>query len=360
MIEQLQADVSTDEQTQEVAFFGADGSLYAATAPWKRAHGGGHESRVDYTGLALRCMTLAQAERDAASGRPLNGQFAMHLDGVVSQPMFDAAGRIVGALLSKGEIQVISNAAELAALQARVASLTREYGELCYSISHDLNAPLRAVDGFASMLARRAEGHLDDEDKRLLGVIRENGQLMSRMLDKLLILSRINQQQIEPKSTDMRPLVLDAWLDEGGGFAGEFEVGPLPSVWCDRVLFKQVWRELLNNAIKFHRAGTPARITVSGRREENEVVFEVRDNGVGFDNRYASKLFKLFQRLHGPDEFEGIGAGLAIVARVVDRHGGRVWASGEAGAGSVFGLSLPREVPGTGGQAHARPQGGVQ
>ena len=344
MIEPVQPDVCPGEQTQETAFFGADGSLYAASSTWIKAHGVHQGIGVDFAGLALRCMALAQAELDTSSVKPTSASFTLSIEGIVSQPMLDSAGRIVGALVSTGHPGGASHAAEVAKLESRVSVLTRAYDELCYSISHDLHSPLRAVEGFASMLARRAETRLDSEDKRLLEVVRDNGQLMTVMLERLLALSRLGRQEIVAKSTDMRALVMDAWLDEGGSFSGEFEVEPLPSAWCDRTLIKQVWRRLLNNAVKFRRADATAHISVHGRREGNEVCFEVRDNGVGFDNRYVGKLFRLFQRLHGPDEFEGIGAGLATVERIVNRHGGRVWASSERDKGSVFGFSLPRET----------------
>ncbi|MBV8657542.1 MAG: hypothetical protein JO142_06935 [Burkholderiales bacterium] len=351
----VQSNASTRAQTQETAFYGADGSLYAATATWLKAHGAREGSSVDFAGLALRCMALAQAELDTLAPKPASAPFTLCAESIVSQPMLDSAGRIIGALVSAGYHPSGSHETEIASLEGRIKALTHAYDELCYSISHDLHSPLRAVEGFASMLARRADTRLDEEDKRLLAVVRESGLRMGVMLEELLALSRLNRQEMVPNVTDMRPLVMDAWLDEGGSFTGEFQVDALPSAWCDRTLIKQVWRRLLNNAVKFNRADTPGRIAVRGWCEGREACFQVHDNGVGFDNRYAPKLFGLFQRLHGPDEFQGIGAGLATVARIVDRHGGRVWASSERDKGSVFGFSLPRETAAQTGAAEAFP-----
>jgi signal transduction histidine kinase len=244
--------------------------------------------------------------------------------------------------------RVKSHAAELEArVRSRTAELeasNRELESFSYSVSHDLRAPLRAVDGYARMLEEDYQERLDVEGRRLLGVVREASSRMGRLIDDLLAFSRLGRQEPARRPVDMNALVAEVTAESRGASKAAVEVAPLPPASADRTMIRQVWANLIGNALKYSGKREGARIEVGGREEPRELVYWVRDNGVGFDMRFAGKLFGVFQRLHRADEFPGTGVGLAIVQRVVSRHGGRVWAEGEPGKGACFHFSLPREA----------------
>jgi len=236
-------------------------------------------------------------------------------------------------------------AALRAELQARNASLDAAYKELdllCYAVSHDLRAPLRAIDGFTRMLMDRTQGRLDDEDQRLLDVVRGNAAKMGGLIEDLVRYSRLHRQAMHPALVDMAALASEAFgaLEATPGVRFVLP-RPLPEAWGDRALLKQAWSELLSNAVKFTARREAPEIVVSGERREAELVYRVSDNGVGFDMAYAKKLFSVFQRLHAPRDFPGNGIGLANVARIVQRHAGRVGAEGTPGQGATFWFALP-------------------
>jgi signal transduction histidine kinase len=231
--------------------------------------------------------------------------------------------------------------AELQALTVQLRTVNQELESFSYSVSHDLRAPLRAIDGFSRMLGERAALRLDDEDQRLLSIVRNSSQLMGQLIDDLLQFSRTGRSRLQPRLADMNSLVETAWAISREGFAGEFEVSPLPGAHADLSLFRQVWVNLLSNAVKYSAKTPSPRICVTGEITATECIYHVSDNGVGFDMRYASKLFGVFQRLHTVEEFPGTGIGLAIVGRIVARHGGRAWADAVPGAGANFHFSLP-------------------
>ncbi len=223
---------------------------------------------------------------------------------------------------------------------AELQALNRELESFSYSVSHDLRAPLRAIDGFARMLEEDHAGQLDAEGRRLLGVVRASGRRMGQLIDDLLDFSRLGRQAMAPRSLDMAALVREVAAECDLGRA-RLEIGALPAAQADPGLIRQVWANLLGNAAKYSGKQPEPRIEVGGREEAGEAHYWVRDNGVGFDMRYADKLFGVFQRLHGMDEFPGTGVGLAIVKRVVGRHGGRAWAEGRPGEGATFHFCLP-------------------
>ncbi|QDQ24992.1 hypothetical protein FNU76_00750 [Chitinimonas arctica] len=220
----------------------------------------------------------------------------------------------------------------------------KELESFSYSVSHDLRAPLRAIDGFSGMLARRSADRLDEEDKRMLGIVRDNSKMMGRLIDNLLEFSRLGRQQMSRGMVDMQLLVEEAWHSLRDDFHGELCLGKLPSAPADRALLKQVWINLLSNAIKYSGGVASPRIEVDGWQGNGEYCYRVRDNGAGFDMRYVGKLFGVFQRLHASDEFPGSGVGLAIIARIITRHGGKVSAEGEVGVGASFQFSLPMQA----------------
>ena len=227
---------------------------------------------------------------------------------------------------------------------AELQAVNKELEAFAYSVSHDLRAPLRAVDGYARILEDEQGERLDDEGRRALAVVRSEAQRMGRLIDDLLTFSRLGRKDVQKHPTDMTRLVLEVFqeLIRNEAHAGvALRLGDLPRAMCDSSLMRQVWTNLLGNAVKFSPGPDGATIDVSGSVRGTENVYIVKDNGVGFDMRYADKLFGVFQRLHGADEFEGTGVGLALVQRIVTRHGGRVWAEGEVGRGATFSFSLP-------------------
>jgi signal transduction histidine kinase len=220
----------------------------------------------------------------------------------------------------------------------------QELDSFSHSVSHDLRAPLRTIDGFSAILSEEHGTALDEDGKRLVSVIREKTKAMTRLIDDLLAFSRLGRQPIRATEVNMAQLVRTT-VDEVSSLASEraleVHVGSLPPALGDASLLKQVWLNLLSNAVKYTRPRERAVIDVAGAIEGGEVVYTVRDNGVGFDMRYAARLFGVFQRLHAPHEFEGTGVGLALVQR-----GGRVWAEGKPDEGAVFYFSLPRATGG--------------
>jgi signal transduction histidine kinase len=224
-----------------------------------------------------------------------------------------------------------------AALQA----VNKELEAFSYSVSHDLRAPLRAVDGYARMLEEDYRERLDDEGRRLLQVVRDSANRMGRLIDDLLEFSRIGRQEPAARPVDMAALVAEVIGEVRGESRARIEVGELPPAHADRAMVKQVWVNLVGNALKYSGKRDAPQVQVQARTEGAETVYSVRDNGAGFDMRYAQKLFGVFQRLHRAEEFPGTGVGLAIVQRVVARHGGRVWAEGRPGEGACFFFSLP-------------------
>ena len=215
----------------------------------------------------------------------------------------------------------------------------REMESFSYSVSHDLRAPLRAIDGFSRILAEEYGEHLDEEANRLLGVIRKNTVRMAQLIDDLLAFSRLSRQPIARADINMCDLAARAFAEisvAAGGRNVEFVLSEIPPARGDLAMMRQVLMNLLSNAVKFTSLRPNARIEVGSELTNGEVAYFVKDNGVGFDMRYLHKLFGVFQRLHASDQFEGTGVGLAIVQRVIHRHGGRVWAESTQGEGATF------------------------
>ena len=231
-------------------------------------------------------------------------------------------------------------------ISERTADLEVAYADLesfSYSVSHDLRAPLRAIDGFSRILLEDHQDRLDDEGKRLFALVRDRAALMAKLIDDILAFSRMGRTGMSETTIDMTALTGEALESLRPGFRPglSVEIGVLPPARGDREMIRQVLVNLLSNAIKFAGTRTSPRIEVGGAVEQGKSVYSVRDNGVGFDMKYAGKLFGVFQRLHRRDEFEGTGIGLAIVKRVVERHGGRAWAESVLDEGAAFHFALP-------------------
>lgn len=231
-------------------------------------------------------------------------------------------------------------------INEQVKSANKELEGFSYSVSHDLRAPLRAVTGFAKLLLEDHAGQLDAEARRKIGVIQGEAQRMGVLIDDLLAFSRLGRKAMQVADIDMTELARTTFAElngQDGGPKAEFRLGALPRGKGDRVLLGQVWANLLANALKFSSKRDKPLIEVSAISDEKEHVYFVRDNGAGFDPRYQSKLFGVFQRLHNSSEFPGTGVGLALVQRIVVRHGGRVWADGKLNEGATFYFTLPKE-----------------
>lgn len=227
----------------------------------------------------------------------------------------------------------------------QLQNVNKELEAFSYSVSHDLRTPLRAVNGYSIMLKEDYEDKLDAEGLRIVNNIINNAKTMGQLIDELLAFSRLGKKELALSNVDMRSLtqsVTDELLDNGTREKYNIGIGPLPASNADRTLIKQVFMNLVGNAIKYSSKRDNPVIEIGAREEGNRVVYFVKDNGVGFDMAYAGKLFGVFQRLHSQEEFEGTGVGLALVKRVIDKHGGEIWAEAEENNGATFYFSLPK------------------
>jgi signal transduction histidine kinase len=227
---------------------------------------------------------------------------------------------------------------------AQLESANKELEAFSYSVSHDLRAPLRAIDGFSHILLDDYADKLDDEGRRLLNVVRANTSRMGQLIDDILKFSRSGRAELASSEIDMEKLVREVFEELQPSAAGgklQLEIEPIPPARGDGAMMRQVFVNLLTNAIKFSRIRETPVIKVGATVKDAETIYYVKDNGVGFDMQYAGKLFGVFQRLHSVNEFEGTGIGLAIVKRIVTRHGGRVWAESKVNEGATIYFALP-------------------
>ncbi len=239
---------------------------------------------------------------------------------------------------------VAARTADLEHANEALADANKELESFAYSVSHDLRAPLRAIDGFSQILLDDYGDRLDAEGKRLLDVVRNGAIRMAQLIDDILAFARISRRELAESDTDMAALVEETLNELAPAIAGrsiDMQIGPLPHVHGDPQMLRRVWMNLLDNAIKFTGRTANPRIEIGARAEGDGIVFSVQDNGAGFDMQYAGKLFGMFQRLHAPEQFPGNGIGLAIVKRIVVRHGGRIWAVGKPDEGATFSFALP-------------------
>jgi PAS domain S-box-containing protein len=248
------------------------------------------------------------------------------------------------AIRAAGELERRDTEEELKRRADQLEEVNKELESFSYSVSHDLRSPLRAIDGYSRMILKK-QGDIFDEDTRSkFNLIRESTQKMGQLIEDLLAFSRLGKARLSINKLDMTDLVLDVWNElqfTNPDRRIHFKAVNVPMGTVDRSLIKQVFVNILSNAIKFTRVRATALIEVGGYEKENEIVYYVRDNGIGFDMKYHEKLFGVFQRLHSNDDYEGTGIGLALVQRIIHRHGGRVWAEGEVDKGATFYFSLP-------------------
>jgi PAS domain S-box-containing protein len=243
------------------------------------------------------------------------------------------------------EAEMLSHSRELVVANQQLHALNEELEAFSYSVSHDLRAPLRHISGFSEMLTNHAAATLDDKGRRYLKTIGDSAARMGVLIDDLLMFSRMGRSEMGRQNVSLSEIVaatVEGLKSEIGNRAVRWEIGDLPPVEGDVPMLRQVFANLLSNAVKYSRHQAEARIVISAQPEKAGMVeLRVRDNGAGFDMKYAPKLFGVFQRLHSASEFEGTGVGLAIVRRIVQRHGGRIWAESAVGAGATFYLTLP-------------------
>jgi PAS domain S-box-containing protein len=227
--------------------------------------------------------------------------------------------------------------------EQKLELLNKELEAFSYSVSHDLRAPLRIMDGYADILISDYKDKFDEEGIRTAATIKANARRMGQLIDDLLNLSQIGRKELVAEQTDMNRLVQSVIkeLFSGDAIFADIRVENLEPARCDSNLMRQVWINLISNAVKYSGKQQEPEILIRSSRENNEVIYSIKDNGVGFDMKYASKLFGVFQRLHKITEFEGTGVGLALVSRILTRHNGRIWAESEKGKGATFYFSLP-------------------
>ena len=241
---------------------------------------------------------------------------------------------------------LVASNAELGKANATASAAIKELEAFSYSVSHDLRAPLRAVDGFSQVLQDDYADKLDAEGQRIIDLVRDGTARMNRMIDDILAFSHSGTAELKSVPVDMADLVHRTIADELAPVlakrAATIDIGCLPVAHGDKSLLRRVWMNLLDNALKYAGLKSDARIEVGASDGDGETVYHVRDNGAGFDMQYADKLFGIFQRLHGA-EFPGTGIGLAIVRKIIVRHGGRIWAEGKVGEGATFYFALPRD-----------------
>jgi signal transduction histidine kinase len=261
---------------------------------------------------------------------------------------------------------------ELERRSEELEASNKELEAFSYSVSHDLRAPLRHIDGFSRILMEEYGAHLDAKAQRLVDHIRDGARQMGCLVDDLLNLSRLGRRELVMQVTGLDALVRESLAELQSGLGNrqvEFRVAPLPFVSCDAGLLRQVFANLLSNAVKYSRPREYAVIEVGQTERDGHRVIFVRDNGVGFNMKYANKLFGVFQRLHRQEDFEGTGVGLATVQRIVQKHGGRVWAESQLDKGATFYFTLgekglPSQVLALAGEAvtedgiHGNPAGG--
>ena len=231
--------------------------------------------------------------------------------------------------------------------QLRAAN--NELEAFSYSVSHDLRAPLRAIHSFTIILRENYKDSLDDEGRRICNVIESSSVHMGQLIDDLLAFSRVGRTEIHYTKIDMNRLcksVCDELLGSDNPDNLKLKLDRMPAAFGDPSTLKQVFINLLSNAIKYSSKSEAPEIIIGCKRINNENAYYVRDNGVGFDMKYVNKLFKVFQRLHSKKEYDGNGVGLAIVQRIISRHGGKVWADSEVGKGATFFFTLPEKNEG--------------
>ncbi len=240
----------------------------------------------------------------------------------------------------------VFNITERRLAEEKVVETNNELEAFTYSVSHDLRAPLRSIDGYSKILQEDYSSKLDEEGNRILQIIRRNALRMGQLIEDLLNFARLGRKELEKTRLNMNVLVDNVkqeLMTNESKRNIEFVVRPLDEVYCDSSMMRQVWINLISNALKYSRRQEVSKIEIGCNQEETRTIYYIRDNGVGFDMAYADKLFGVFQRLHKMEEFDGTGVGLALVHRIVSRHGGKIWAESQVNHGATFFFVIPNQ-----------------
>ena len=305
-------------------------------APWSGGAGGSasNSSAVSGTRIGHTVWTLISSVPVFDEARNYTGTFAMVTD-------------ITPRKQAEEDLRQLNSELEqrVAGRTAALEQANKELESFSYSVSHDLRAPLRAIDGFSRILSEEYDAVLGEQGRRYTGTIASNAKRMGQLISDILDFSRMSRREIAVTPVDMTALAREVYEEVRAAAPAEraivLRMADLPPARGDQALLRQVWVNLLSNAVKYTGQRPEAVIEVGAAADSGENTYWVKDNGVGFDMRYADKLFGVFQRLHGDAEFEGTGIGLAIVKRIVTRHGGRVWAESEVGKGTAMYFTLP-------------------
>ncbi len=332
-----------------------DGRILEANAAAEKAYGYSREELLKLTVHHL----LAAGDFEAAPQNggndgqmhPLSEALHRRRDGTVfpvevSYHREEVGGRHVAISIIR-DISLRKKAETALGERSRqLESANRELEAFSYSVSHDLQAPLRAIDGYARMILKKQGAHFDDDTRARFDVIRSSIVKMGQLINDLLAMARLGRLEMRSCTVDVESMVREVWKELTAlqpGRTMTLRIGSMPPAMGDRSLVRQIVANILSNAVKFTRLRGETILEVDGCGQGDEVLYRFRDNGVGFNMAYHDKLFGMFQRLHAADEYEGTGVGLAIAHRIVQRHGGRIWAESEEGKGATFYFTLPAD-----------------
>jgi signal transduction histidine kinase/CheY-like chemotaxis protein len=292
---------------------------------------------VHYVNRLLGIVSLYSAEKDA-----FTQEDEINIDALANSLAISIENRKVGEEIRQLNVQLERRVAERT---AQLENSNKELEAFAYSVSHDLRAPLRAIDGYSSILLEDYGNQLDAEGNRLLSMVHDHTGKMDHLITDILALSRVSRSELRLTHIDMTATANSIYYEIASPEVQKnftFTIFPLPDAYGDPTLMRQVWINLISNAIKYTFPKDERTIQIKGHSENGMNIYTIQDNGVGFNPEYTHKLFGVFQRLHSSNQFEGTGIGLAIVKRIVQRHGGQVWAEGVLDQGATFYFSIPQ------------------
>jgi two-component system, sensor histidine kinase and response regulator len=246
-------------------------------------------------------------------------------------------------ILEKADSQIKQLNRDLQKNLIELETANKELESFSYSVSHDLRAPLRLIIGYTKILEEDCKERLQHDDQQVLEVIQQNANRMDVLIDDLLEFSKLGKKEVRKSEIDTEAIVRQTVWEIGKAFpnTADIKLDPLPIAYADYALLTQVWANLISNAVKYSSKSKRPVVEIGSQKIGSEIIYHVKDNGVGFDMAYADKLFNVFQRLHGPEEFEGTGVGLALVQRIIIKHGGKIWVEAKKNEGATFYFSLP-------------------